>query len=96
MERIVQPWHSSPGQWLSPHGPGGIEKLVGVGLGDMVRGGLGSAGLKVGLDELRGFFQPEQLHETSSHSNSSDKEELNLVLNMQLSIKMGKKSALFL
>lgn len=32
---------------------------VGVALGDMVCSGLGRAGLTVGLDDLRGVFQPK-------------------------------------
>lgn len=67
-----------------------------VALGNMVRDRLGSAGLKLGLNDIRGLFQPKQFHETSSNWNSSDRGEFSLVLNVQLSIKMGGNSAFFL
>lgn len=36
-----------------------FKKCVDVALGDMGYGGLGSAGVMVGFDDLRGHFQPK-------------------------------------
>jgi len=39
--------------------PGGVESRVDAALGDVVSGGLGSAGWMVGLHDLKGLFQPQ-------------------------------------
>lgn len=39
----------------------GFNRFVGGAFGDRFSSGLGSAGLMVGLNELRSLFQPEQL-----------------------------------
>lgn len=49
--------------WESPFLKG-FTSPVDVAFGDTVSGGLGSAGGAVGLDGLRGLFQPEGFHDS--------------------------------
>lgn len=65
-EKISSPksWSSigtgCTGQWFKSPSLEGFKRFVDVAFGDMFSGGLGCAGLMVGLDELRNLFQPEQ------------------------------------
>lgn len=55
IERVVKHWNCCPGKWLSLHAGRFFLKDVAL------SGGLGGAGLMVGLDNLKGLFQPKQL-----------------------------------
>lgn len=61
--RVVRCWHSCLGQWWSRH-PWRCSKAVWMWhLGTWV-GGFGNAGLRVGLNDLKGLFQMKKFHDS--------------------------------
>lgn len=58
-ESLVKCWLRLSGQCWSPHPWGDLKAMWMWHLGTWVSGGLGSAGLKIGLDDLRGLVQPK-------------------------------------
>ena len=76
--RVVKHWKRLPRKVVESPSLEGFKGLVGVALRGMLGSGLGSAGLTVGFDGLKGLFQPKQFCDSKSFKLISIKCNLGL------------------
>ncbi|KAK4830495.1 hypothetical protein QYF61_011408 [Mycteria americana] len=60
-----------PGKWLSHHPWGCLKDVLMWCLGTWCSGGLGSVRLMVGLDDLKGLFQPKRFYDINNNNFSA-------------------------